>query len=74
MRKKASDTDILGFIDHFIDEHGYSPSLAEIGVAVGLTTRSAVSVRLARLRGRGEVTYIDHVPRTVRRTTPDERP
>ena len=64
---KASDLDILIFIDEFISEHGYSPTVEEIGKGVGLSSKSSVAARLVKLRERGAIVYADRMPRTIRR-------
>lgn len=66
--KKASDNDIILFIEGFIAEHGYSPTVKEIGEGVGLSSKSSVAARLIKLREHGAITYTDKVPRTIRRS------
>jgi len=63
----ATDQDILDFIEQYVRVHGFSPSLADIGRGVGLTSRSAILRRISKLRERGKLTYMDGVPRTIRR-------
>ena len=41
MTKRQAET--LAFIKSFIAEHGYSPTLAEIGAGIGLKGKSGVS-------------------------------
>lgn len=65
---KASDSDILAFIDEFIGKHGYSPTVEEIGNGVGLSSKSSVAARLVKLRARGAIVYADRMPRTIRRS------
>ena len=67
MMQKASDSDILHFIDQFIGEHGYSPTVKEIGDGVGLSSKSSIAARLVKLRKRGAIVYADRMPRTIRR-------
>lgn len=58
--------DILEFAAAFIDEHGYSPTVQEIGDAVGLTSKSSIHYHLERLRESGHVTWVDGQNRTLR--------
>ena len=37
---------ILDYVNQFIQENGYSPSIREIGVAVGLRSTASVSYHL----------------------------
>lgn len=44
---------VLDFITQYIQEHGYSPSIREIGAAVGLKSTASVSYHLQQLREQG---------------------
>jgi len=44
---------ILEFMDRFIQENGYSPSVREIGAAVGLRSTASVSYHLQALQDKG---------------------
>jgi len=44
---------ILDFINQFIQENGYAPSVREIGQGVGLQSTSAVSYHLQKLQAQG---------------------
>lgn len=44
---------ILHYVNHFIQENGYSPSVREIGQAVGLRSTASVSYHLRQLQERG---------------------
>lgn len=44
---------ILDYVNHFIQENGYSPSVREIGTAVGLRSTASVSYHLQALQERG---------------------
>lgn len=41
--------DVLTFIVDYADQHGYPPSIREIGEAVGLTSTSSVHYQLGAL-------------------------
>lgn len=44
---------IIEFVNHFIRENGYSPSVREIGAAVGLRSTASVSYHLQALQAQG---------------------
>ena len=44
---------ILKFIAQYFDEHGYAPSVREIGAAVGLKSPSSVNSQMLVLFNRG---------------------
>ena len=57
--------DVLQWISGFIDTHGFSPSVREIGHAYGWTT-NGVMCHLRSVRRKGAVTWIDGQARTIR--------
>ena len=44
---------ILDYVNQFIQEHGYAPSVREIGAAVGLRSTASVSYHLQALQEKG---------------------
>ena len=44
---------ILGYVNQFIQEYGYAPSVREIGAAVGLRSTASVSYHLQQLQDKG---------------------
>ena len=44
---------ILEFVDQFVQENGYAPSVREIGAAVGLSSTASVSYHLQQLQAKG---------------------
>ena len=44
---------ILEFVNHFVQENGFAPSIREIGAAVGLNSTASVSYQLERLQEKG---------------------
>lgn len=44
---------ILDYVNHFIQENGYAPSVREIGAAVGLRSTASVSYHLQALQAQG---------------------
>lgn len=63
---RASDEQIVEYIDAYCREKGFSPSLREIRDQFGYKTASAIHNRLTRLRKRGLIAYEPFMPRTVR--------
>ena len=50
-RTSNKQEEILQYIDQFVTENGYPPSVREIGAAVGLRSTASVSYHLNRPRG-----------------------
>ena len=44
---------IMDYVNHFIQENGYTPSVREIGAAVGLRSTASVSYHLQQLQQKG---------------------
>lgn len=58
--------EILDFIQVFIDDNGYPPSIREIGDSVGISSTSVVSYNLGRLEAEGLIERAKHVARGIR--------
>jgi repressor LexA len=56
---------ILDFIRGWVDEHGYPPSVREIGEAVGLVSPSSVAYQLKELEKKGHLRRDPNRPRAV---------
>ena len=56
---------IFDFIRAYSDEHGYPPSVREIGAAVGLASPSTVHMHLKVLEERGLIRRDSKKPRTI---------
>lgn len=56
---------IYDFIRSYTDEHGYPPSVREIGTAVGLASPSTVHMHLKVLEERGLIRRDSKKPRTI---------
>jgi len=56
---------ILDVITAAIDDHGYPPSIRELGDAVGLTSPSSVAYQLKALQAKGFVTRDPNRPRAL---------
>ena len=61
----ARQRKIVRFISDWVQERGYSPSMREIGRAVGLTSTSSVEHQLAALEAKGYLRRAAGCPRTV---------
>jgi repressor LexA len=61
----ARQRKIVRFISGWVQERGYSPSMREIGRAVGLTSTSSVEHQLATLQAKGYLRRAAGCPRTV---------
>ena len=65
MDKRLSERQqrILGFLNEYIGENGYPPSIREIGAAAGISSTSVVSYNLRRMEEAG---YISRDPEVSR--------
>lgn len=52
-RKSNKAQEILEFVNTFVQENGYAPSVREIGEAVGLSSTASVSYHLQQLQDKG---------------------
>ena len=57
---------ILKFIEKSVDEHGYAPSVREIGKAVGLSSTATVHGYLAKLAEKGYIKKENQKGRTLK--------
>ena len=57
---------ILEFLNEYIEENGYPPSIREIGTAAGISSTSVVSYNLRRLEQRGYLSRDREVSRGLR--------
>jgi repressor LexA len=70
----ARQRKIVRFIGDWVQERGYSPSMREIGRAVGLTSTSSVEHQLAALQAKGYLRRAAGCPRTVEVRLPGQPP
>lgn len=61
---------ILAFIEAFVAEHRYPPSIRQIGEGVGLSSSSTVHSHLRKLVQLGKLTYDPNKPRSITLTGP----
>jgi len=66
MRKKDTKGRILKAIQHFVDDHGYPPSIREIARKIGLKSTKAVKVHLDTLAQQGLIEKIAGQARGIR--------
>lgn len=52
-RGSTKPEEIVNFVNQFVQEYGYSPSVREIGEAVGLRSTASVSYHLQALQAKG---------------------
>ncbi len=52
-RRTDKPQQILAFVEQFIQENGYAPSVREIGAAVGLNSTASVSYHLHQMQEKG---------------------
>ncbi len=52
-RTSNKSEEILAFVNRFVQENGFSPSVREIGAAVGLRSTASVSYHLQQLQNKG---------------------
>jgi repressor LexA len=57
---------ILVFIRQYGDEHGFPPTIREIGKAVGITSTSVVKYNLERLEDKGRLERSEEISRGLR--------
>jgi repressor LexA len=70
----ARQQKIVDFIGDWVRERGFSPSMREIGRAVGLTSTSSVEHQLSVLQDKGYLRREAGCPRTVEVRRPGEPP
>lgn len=61
----ARQQDVLDWIAGYIDTHGFSPTIRQIGHAFGWTT-NGVMCHLRPMRKKGYVDWVDGCSRTLR--------
>lgn len=66
MKHGKRQTEIYIFIQTFIKENQFSPTVREIADAVNLKSSSTAHNHLNKLRDKGYITFMDSSPRTIR--------
>jgi repressor LexA len=65
VRPTKKQKELLGFIEAFIDEHGYSPSYREIMTGLNYTSVATVALHVNNLIKRGHLRKRDHSARSL---------
>ena len=63
---EAEQLTLLGFLERYIETHGYAPTYREVRTAMGYSSTSVVRRKLAHLREQGLIDYQDNQSRTIR--------
>lgn len=72
IRPTKKQRELLGFIDAFITEHGYSPSYREIMKGLDYTSVATVSLHINNLIKRGHLRKRDYSARSLEVVAPGE--
>lgn len=56
---------IMRFIVRYVDQHGYSPTLSEIGKGVGIASPNAVRGHLDKLEAEGRIAITPRIARSI---------
>ncbi len=66
MSQEESAKRVYEFVVKFIVEHGYPPTLREIGAGIGANSTSSVSRWLEVLEGQGKLSFEEEKARSIR--------
>ena len=72
IRPTKKQRELLTFIDHFIGEHGYSPSYREVMSGLQYTSVATVSLHVNSLIKRGHLRKRDYSARSLELVKPNE--
>ncbi len=72
VRPTKKQRELLTFIEHFIGEHGYSPSYREIMAGLNYTSVATVALHVNNLIKRGHLRKRDHSARSLEVAEPSE--
>ncbi len=64
-KRERNKKRMLRFLEKYISEHGYSPSVRDIGAALGFRSTSTVHRYLKELHEEGSITYADGKRRAI---------
>jgi hypothetical protein len=70
VRPTKKQRELLTFIEHFISEHGYSPSYREIMTGLSYTSVATVALHVNNLIKRGHLRKREHSARSLEVTAP----
>lgn len=74
LRPTKKQKELLGFIEHFINEHGYSPSYREIMAGLNYTSVATVALHVNNLIKRGHIRKRDRSARSLEVVAQAETP
>jgi SOS-response transcriptional repressor LexA len=74
VRPTKKQKELLGYIEAFIAEHGYSPSYREIMNGLEYTSVATVALHVGNLIKRGHLRKRDHSARSLEVVTPSDIP
>src|SRR3954462_9146481 len=74
VRPTKKQKELLGYIEAFIHEHGYSPSYREIMNGLEYTSVATVALHVGNLIKRGHLRKRDHSARSLEVVHPSEQP
>lgn len=74
IRPTKKQRELLGFIEQFIAEHGYSPSFREIMKGLNYTSVATVALHVNNLIKRGHLRKRDHSARSLEVVGADTNP
>lgn len=74
VRPTKKQKELLGFIESFIAEHGYSPSYREIMSGLNYTSVATVALHVNNLIKRGHLVKRDHSARSLEVVKPSGEP
>lgn len=57
--------EVVAFIDEYLREHSFAPSVREIGVMLGISSSDTAMKHLYRMRAAGLIDWLDDQPRTI---------
>jgi repressor LexA len=64
----ARQSEVVATIRRLTKQHGYPPTMRELGDALGITSPNGILCHLNALRAKGELTWTNGKSRTLRLT------
>ena len=57
--------EVLNVIEGFIDTYGYSPTIRELGLILGISSTATIHTHLEKMKSKGYINYYKRKPRTL---------
>lgn len=73
-RKSTKQQEVLEYINKFMSQNGYAPTVREIGNAVGLNSTATVTYHISQLQKKGLISYESGKKRAIALTSPPTKP